>query len=280
MIADSKREPLINNQQSSIAVTDMPTASKPVIGAAPEGATARDAAARAVREMFTSIAPRYDLLNHLLSFNIDRLWWRRTARSFAEILAQPDSRVLDLCCGTGDMTFALRKQAANSGQQVLGADFSHAMLQRARSKSLDNYSPNDKTTLPHWIEADALCLPFPDQHFSLVTSAFGFRNLADYDAGLREIARVLRPGGECGILDFSDPTGVIGKLYRLYFKQVLPRVGTALSGVRGPYAYLPASVERFPEPEEMLGRMRRVGFLEASWTPYTFGIAGLYRGKK
>jgi demethylmenaquinone methyltransferase / 2-methoxy-6-polyprenyl-1,4-benzoquinol methylase len=230
--------------------------------------------------MFTSIAPRYDLLNHMLSFNVDRLWWRRTARSFAQILAQPDARILDLCCGTGDMTFALRTQAGNCNPQVLGADFSHAMLQRARSKSLYKASANGKSPLPHWIEADALCLPFPDQHFSLVTSAFGFRNLADYDAGLREIARVLRPGGECGILDFSDPKGIIGHLYRLYFKQVLPRVGTMLSGVRGPYTYLPNSVQRFPEPQEMLARMRRAGFREASWTSYTFGIAGLYRGRK
>jgi demethylmenaquinone methyltransferase / 2-methoxy-6-polyprenyl-1,4-benzoquinol methylase len=230
--------------------------------------------------MFTSIAPRYDLLNHVLSFNVDRLWWRRTARSFAKILAQPDSRILDLCCGTGDMTFALRKQAGNCCPQVLGADFSHAMLQRARLKSLEKPSQNGNSPTPQWIEADALRLPFPDRHFNLVTSAFGFRNLADYDAGLREIVRVLRPGGECGILDFSEPKGVIGHLYRFYFKQVLPRLGTLLSGVRGPYAYLPSSVERFPEPEEMLDRMRRAGFREASWTPYTFGIAGLYRGKK
>lgn len=230
--------------------------------------------------MFTSIAPRYDLLNHVLSFNVDRLWWRRTARSFAHILTQPDSRVLDLCCGTGDMTFALGRQAGKGSPQMLGADFSHAMLQRARSKSLDNASQNGKSAIPRWIEADALCLPFPDQHFSLVTSAFGFRNLADYDAGLREIVRILRPGGECGILDFSEPEGVIGHLYRFYFKQVLPRVGTMLSGVRGPYDYLPTSVERFPEPQEMLDRMRRAGFRDASWTPYTFGIAGLYRGIK
>jgi demethylmenaquinone methyltransferase/2-methoxy-6-polyprenyl-1,4-benzoquinol methylase len=230
--------------------------------------------------MFTSIAPRYDLLNHLLSFNVDRLWWRRTARSFAQILAQPGSRVLDLCCGTGDMTFALRKQAGKYSPQVLGADFSHAMLQRARVKSLDKGSQNSESAIPHWIEADALCLPLPGEHFDLVTSAFGFRNLADYDAGLREIARVLRPGGECGILDFSEPKGAIGHLYRLYFKQILPRIGTMISGVRGPYGYLPSSVERFPEPQEMLDRMRRVGFREASWTPYTLGIAGLYRGKK
>ncbi len=247
-----------------------------VVGAAPEGARDAESAGRAVREMFTSIAPRYDLLNHVLSFNVDRLWWRRTARTFAHIFAQPDSRILDLCCGTGDMAFALRKQAGKFHPQILGADFSHAMLQRARSKSLDKIAAE----MPRWIEADALCLPFPGQRFNLVTSAFGFRNLADYDAGLREIERVLKSGGECGILDFSEPKGLMGHLYRIYFKQVLPRVGTMLSGVRGPYAYLPNSVERFPEPQEILVRMRRAGFREASWTPYTFGIAGLYRGKK
>jgi demethylmenaquinone methyltransferase/2-methoxy-6-polyprenyl-1,4-benzoquinol methylase len=229
--------------------------------------------------MFTSIAPRYDLLNHILSFNVDRLWWRRTARTFAHVLAQSDSRILDLCCGTGDMTFALLKQAGKYHPQIVGVDFSHAMLQRARSKSLDRFTPGSKTT-PRWIEADALCLPFPDAHFHLVTSAFGFRNLADYDVGLREIARVLKPGGECGILDFSEPKGVMGHLYRIYFKQVLPRLGAMISGVRGPYAYLPSSVERFPSPEEMLNRMRQAGFREVSWTPYTFGIAGLYRGNK
>jgi demethylmenaquinone methyltransferase / 2-methoxy-6-polyprenyl-1,4-benzoquinol methylase len=250
-----------------------------VVGAAPKGAGDARSAARAVREMFTSIAPRYDLLNHVLSFNVDRIWWRRTARTFAQILAEPNARILDLCCGTGDMTFALRKQAGNFSPQGLWADFSHAMLQRARSKSLDKAS-NGNSAMPCWIEADALCLPFPDRHFSLVISAFGFRNLADYDAGLREITRVLRPGGECGILDFSEPAGLIGHLYRLYFKQVLPLVGTMLSGVRGPYAYLPDSVERFPEPQEMLDRMRLAGFREVSWTPYTFGVAGLFRGKK
>ena len=250
--------------------------SKPtVVGAAPEGARDPDSAARAVREMFTSIAPRYDLLNHVLSFNIDRMWWRRTARAFHHILSRPDARILDLCCGTGDMTFALRRQAGKSSPQILGADFSHAMLQRATAKSFSS-----SNSCPGWIEADALSLPFPGAHFDLVTSAFGFRNLADYDAGLREIARVLRPGGECGILDFGEPKGMMGALYRIYFKQVLPRVGTAISGVRGPYAYLPASVERFPPPEEMLQRMRNAGFAEAAWTPYTFGIAGLYRGKK
>jgi len=243
-----------------------------VIGAAPEGATDQQSAARVVREMFTSIAPRYDLLNHVLSFNVDRLWWRRTARTFRHVLNRPDARVLDLCCGTGDMTFALRRVASDGSAQIMGADFSHAMLQRALSKS-------DESRLA-WIEADALNLPFPDAHFDLVTSAFGFRNLADYDAGLREIARVLRPGSECGILDFGEPQGMMGAIYRLYFKNILPRVGTLISGVRGPYAYLPASVQRFPAPEEMLERMKQAGFSEATWTPYTFGIAGLYRGRK
>jgi len=242
-----------------------------VIGAAPEGASDPASAARAVREMFTSIAPRYDLLNHVLSFNVDRWWWRKTARTFAPVLAR-DSRVLDLCCGTGDMAFALRRQAGKSAARILGVDFSHAMLQRANDKSAGKSL--------RWVEADALHLPFPDQQFDLITAAFGFRNLADYDAGLREMARLLRPGGECGILDFGEPGGLMGKLYRVYFKHVLPAIGALVSGVRGPYAYLPASVERFPSPEEMLGRMRRAGFREASWTPYTFGIAGLYRGKK
>ncbi len=247
-----------------------------VAGAAPEGTSDAHSAARAVREMFTAIAPRYDLLNHVLSFNIDRMWWRRTARTFRTALARPDARVLDLCCGTGDMAFALQRQAGKGSLRILGADFSHAMLQRASAKSAAAHNGD----IPGWIEADALSLPFPNRHFDLVTSAFGFRNLADYDAGLREIFRVLRPGGECGILDFGEPKGALGSLYRIYFKQILPRVGTVISGVRGPYAYLPASVERFPAPEEMVGRMKDAGFVEAAWTPYTFGIAGLYRGKK
>ena len=156
--------------------------------------------------------------------------------------------------------------------RFVGADFAHPMLVRATQKSAGKPIA--------WIEADALNLPLPGGQFDLVTSAFGFRNLADYDAGLREIARVLRTGGEVGILDFGEPKGAIGALYHFYFRHVLPKVGTMISGVRGPYAYLPASVARFPSPEEMLERMRAAGFTDVSWTPYTFGIAGLYRGKK
>lgn len=222
--------------------------------------------------MFSTIAPRYDLLNHLLSFSIDRFWWWRTARRFRHILARPEAQILDLCCGTGDMTFALNRRAGESGAKLYGADFAHPMLRRALAKR--------KSGRLYWMEADALNLPLPDARFHLVTSAFGFRNLANYDAGLREIHRVLASGGEVGILDFGEPSGLAGRVYRIYFRYVLPAIGTVISGVRGPYAYLPASVQRFPEPDEMLSRMRSAGFREVSWTPYTFGIAGLYRGIK
>jgi demethylmenaquinone methyltransferase / 2-methoxy-6-polyprenyl-1,4-benzoquinol methylase len=241
-------------------------------GATPEGTRDVQSAAAAVREMFSSIAPRYDFLNHALSMNVDRLWWRRAARTFSPILALNDAAVLDLCCGTGEMAFALRKRAASGSARIVGADFSRPMLERAAAKSLG--------TALQWVEADALRLPFPDASFDLVTSAFGFRNLADYDAGLREIWRVLKSGGECGILDFGEPKGMIGRMYRVYFRHVLPKLGAIISGVKGPYSYLPQSVEKFPEPAQMLGRMRNAGLADVSWTPYTFGIAGLYRGKR
>jgi demethylmenaquinone methyltransferase/2-methoxy-6-polyprenyl-1,4-benzoquinol methylase len=251
-------------------VPENSTTPKTVQGAAPPGAASPEQVSRAVREMFTAIAPRYDLLNHLLSANVDRLWWRRTAKAFATLLSRPDARVLDVCCGTGDMAFALTKEGPMA--QIVGADFSHAMLTLAAVKSGDRAL--------RWIEADALRLPFPDGRFDLVTSAFGFRNLADYDAGLREILRVLRPGGEVGILEFNEPQGWIGRIYDLYFKQVLPRVGRWISGNGGAYSYLPESVARFPAPEEMLSRMQTAGFHDASWTPYTFEIAGLFRGRR
>jgi demethylmenaquinone methyltransferase/2-methoxy-6-polyprenyl-1,4-benzoquinol methylase len=243
-----------------------------VVGAAPAGASDEASAANAVREMFSSIAPRYDLLNHVLSMNVDRLWWNRTARTFAHILRAPDGRVLDLCCGTGDMTFALYRRARDRGANITGADFAHPMLVRAQQKS--------GARPIRWVEADALYLPFPSGRFHLVTAAFGFRNLANYNRGLTEIYRVLASGGEVGILDFGEPKGLLGGIYRFYFRRVLPAIGTVISGVSGPYKYLPASVQRFPSPEQMLQRMRDAGFREVSWTPYTFGIAGLYRGTK
>jgi len=243
-----------------------------VVGAAPVGASDEASASVAVRDMFSSIAPRYDLLNHVLSMNVDRMWWNRTARAFDSILSRPDAQVLDLCCGTGDMTFALHRRMKGESTGLVGADFSHAMLVRAAEKTGEKHI--------RWVEADALRLPFSTGQFNLVTAAFGFRNLVNYDRGLAEIYRVLATDGEIGILDFGEPKGLIGAGYRVYFRHVLPAIGTMISGVRGPYAYLPKSVQRFPAPEEMLERMQAVGFREASWTPYTFGIAGLYRGKK
>ena len=243
---------------------------QPVRGAAPAGSTDESSAARAVQQMFDEISPRYDLLNHVLSMNIDRLWWWRTARSFRSMLRRPGARALDLCCGTGDMATALRKQTPAA--TIIGADFSRGMLMRGMKKF------HARVIAP--VEADALQLPFPDLSFDLVVSAFGFRNLANYDTGLREIFRVLRPDGEVGILDFSEPGGLLGQAYGFYFRKILPKIGTMISGVPGPYSYLPASVSRFPPPQEMLEQMRNVGFAEVRWRPYTFGIAGLYRGKR
>lgn len=223
--------------------------------------------------MFDEIAPRYDFLNHTLSMNVDRLWWRRTARAFAHVLNRENACVLDLCAGTGDMSVALRAAAQPTPAiRILALDFSHQMLEHGLKKF------QARKIQP--VEGDALHLPLPDGGMDLVVSAFGFRNLANYDAGLREIWRVLKPGGEFGILDFSEPGGALGKLYGVYFRRVLPRIGTWISGVRGPYEYLPASVGRFPPPQEMVQRMQATGFHDVSWTKYTFGIAGLYRGTK
>lgn len=250
----------------SVSVKD----ERQVIGAAPAGSADEGSAAHAVQQMFDEISPRYDLLNHVLSMNVDRLWWWRTARAFRSTLQKPGARALDLCCGTGDMATALRRQ--DSQAQIVGADFSRGMLTRGKDKFLS------RAIAP--VEADALQLPFSDQSIDLVVSAFGFRNLANYDRGLREIHRVLRPGGEVGILDFAEPGGLFGKFYSFYFRNVLPKIGALISGVRGPYSYLPASVARFPQPSEMLDRMRAVGYRNANWRPYTFGIAGLYSGQK
>jgi demethylmenaquinone methyltransferase / 2-methoxy-6-polyprenyl-1,4-benzoquinol methylase len=222
--------------------------------------------------MFDSIAPRYDLLNHVLSCNIDRVWWNRTARTFRDILARPEARVLDICCGTGDMTRALLRRRPTPAHPVLAADFSPAMLAQAAKKL-----PADRATI---LEADALHLPLGDTSLDLITTAFGFRNLANYQEGLAEFFRVLAPGGEVGILDFSEPGGILGKLYAFYFRRVLPAIGSRISGQGSAYAYLPESVARFPAPPAMLTMMRAAGFTSVSWTPYSFGIAGLWRGTK
>jgi demethylmenaquinone methyltransferase/2-methoxy-6-polyprenyl-1,4-benzoquinol methylase len=243
-------------------------------GARPTGAADEASAALAVRAMFDSIAPRDDLLNHILSCNIDRLWWWSTARKFRSVLARPDAAVLDICCGTGDMTLALLRHRPAGARPVLAADFAHQMLVRGAAK----FSVHGRRAVA--IEADAMRLPVRAGSLDLITTAFGFRNLANYRDGLREFYRVLAPGGQLGILDFAEPGGLVGKLYRFYFRRVLPAIGSRLSGVSGPYAYLPSSVERFPPPDRMLGIMREVGFTDVSWTPYSFGIAGLYRGTR
>jgi demethylmenaquinone methyltransferase/2-methoxy-6-polyprenyl-1,4-benzoquinol methylase len=239
-------------------------------GAKPPGANDEASAAQAVRLMFDAIAPRYDLLNHVLSANVDRLWWRRVARRFHAVLAQPDAAVLDICCGTGDMTMALLKHRPQGARPILAADFSRAMLSRGARK----FVGRDPGAIP--LEADALHLPLRSASLDLVVSAFGFRNLANYEAGLREFHRVLKPGGQLGILEFSEPGGLIGKAYAVYFRRVLPAIGRTICGNAGAYSYLPASVGKFPPPPQMLALMQATGYEQCVWQPFTFGIAGLY----
>jgi demethylmenaquinone methyltransferase/2-methoxy-6-polyprenyl-1,4-benzoquinol methylase len=241
-------------------------------GAQPAGTIGERDAAAAVQAMFDSIAPRYDLLNHVLSGSIDRLWWWRTARRFRHILSQPEAHIADVCCGTGDMTMALLRRRPAQSAPVVAIDFSHQMLVRGAAKFAK------LGAIP--VEADALHLPIADNSLQLLTTAFGFRNLANYEAGLREFHRALAPGGELGILDFSEPGGVLGRLYAFYFHRVLPRIGRLLSGASSAYTYLPVSVGRFPAPPRMLATLENVGFRDVRWTPYTFGIAGLYTASK
>jgi demethylmenaquinone methyltransferase/2-methoxy-6-polyprenyl-1,4-benzoquinol methylase len=224
-------------------------------GTQPEGAANEQEASRKVREMFTRIAPRYDLLNHLLSGQMDKRWRTRAARELRPILQRADARVLDLCCGTGDLAFSL---ARNAKAKIIGVDFSHTMLVRARAKAIAE--ANGSAPVP-FLEADALRLPFADASFDLVTTAFGFRNLANYEAGLREILRALKPGGSLAILEFTEPApGFIGDAYRFYCQKVLPKIGGLISGDSAAYAYLPKSVARFFRPEELAGLMRQVGY--------------------
>lgn len=245
----------------------------PPLGARPAGSHDETAAALSVQQMFDSIAPRYDFLNHLLSANIDRLWWRRTAQRFRPTLANPDAAILDICCGTGDMTMALLKHRPQDARPILAADFSRGMLARGQKKfaALD---PGKPTALA--LEADALHLPLRSASLDLVVTAFGFRNLANYQAGLREFHRVLKPGGRLGILEFSEPGGQLGKAYAIYFRHILPAIGRLICGKDGPYNYLPASVGNFPAPPALLQLMADARYTECAWQPYTFGIAGLY----
>ena len=251
-------------------------------GARPVGAADEATAAVAVRQMFETIAPKYDLLNHVLSANVDRLWWRRAARRFKDVLVRPEAAVLDICCGTGDLTMALLKLRPRGATPILAGDFARAMLRRGAEK----FGPKDSrgsadesaSDAPYAvaIEADALHLPLRGESLDLIVTAFGFRNLANYEAGLKEFYRVLKPGGQLGILEFSEPGGLIGKAYGVYFRRVLPAIGRAICGKDGAYNYLPISVGNFPPPDAMVEMMRRAGFEQCAWQPYTFGIAGLY----
>ncbi|MGC9197569.1 MAG: ubiquinone/menaquinone biosynthesis methyltransferase [Acidobacteriaceae bacterium] len=241
-------------------------------GARPRGETSEDAAAEHVRDLFDSIAPRYDLLNHLLSMGLDRRWWRRAAQSFRGVLKRPEALVLDLCCGTGDLTAALLRLRPEGAAPITGLDFSTAMLDRARSK----YSGANV----QWIQGDAMHLPYPDGSFDLVTSAFGFRNLTNYAEGLAEIYRVLTPGGQIGILEANQPDGLRGWGYGIYFQHLLPVLGGLISGQPAAYRYLPDSVMQFPRPDQMLRMMRDAGFQQSAWDAYLLRAAGLYRGVK
>jgi demethylmenaquinone methyltransferase/2-methoxy-6-polyprenyl-1,4-benzoquinol methylase len=219
--------------------------------------------------MFTAIAPRYDLLNHLLSLNIDR-GWRRRAITRLEWRAAPQGTYLDLCAGTLDLAAELAGQRGFGGN-VVGADFVVPMLRLGRGKA--------QALRP--VGADALALPFPDATFEGCTIGFGVRNLVDIDAGVREMARVLRPGARLVILEFSTPTAwPIRPLYLFYFRHILPLVGRAVSGHTTAYAYLPGSVEEFAEPAELRETMEQNGFGYVRQEPLTFGIATLYTGSR
>ena len=244
-------------------------------GTRPAGARDEAEAAEQVREMFARIAPRYDFLNHLLSFELDRVWRRRVARRFRHILGRADARVLDLCCGTSDLGLALERagQAA-----VFGTDFAHPMLVRAREKA---GRANRRASLGAYAEADALQMPFADSSFDLVAVAFGFRNLVNYERGLREIHRVLRPGGEVGILEFAESRGVVlGRFYRFYFTKIVPRLGGAISGSAAAYSYLPSSVAAFPRPEELAAMMARAGFADVRFALWTIGSVALHAARR
>lgn len=238
---------------------------------APPGseALAGDAKRSYVRQMFTAIAPRYDLLNHVLSLNIDRRWRRRAVGALGWERC-PAGTYLDLCAGTMDLSLELSRQPGFTGRLV-GADFVLPMLRLGLGK------------LPRAaaVAADAQQLPFPDRAFHGCLIGFGVRNLADLDLGLGEIARVLKPGGRVAILEFSTPRAwPVGPLYRWYFRHVLPVVGRLVSKHTSAYSYLPDSVDRFPSPEAFAQRMARAGFRDVTHQPLTFGIAALHAGTR
>lgn len=215
--------------------------------------------ANEVRAMFDRIAPVYDVMNRVMTAGLD-LRWRRIA---AEAVVKPGDRVLDACCGTGDLAVACAKR----GGIVTGLDFSSAMLERARRK------------LPEatWVEGDLLALPFEAASFETATVGFGVRNVADLEKGLAELRRVLVPGGRVAVLEITQPRGLLAPFYRLWFDRIVPLIGKLLKGGVA-YTYLPASVRRFPGPDELVGLMRTVGFDEISYRTVAGGIVALHTG--
>ena len=210
--------------------------------------------------MFDRIAPVYDVMNRVMTVGLD-LRWRRIA---AEAVARPDDRVLDACCGTGDLAVA----CARLGGVVTGLDFAPRMLERARRK------------LPSatWVEGDMLALPFEDASFDASTVGFGVRNVADLDGGLRELRRVLAPGGRVAVLEITQPRGLLAPFYRVWFDKIVPMLGTVLKGGAA-YSYLPASVKRFPGPDELAELMRAAGFGDVAYRTFAGGIVALHTGK-
>jgi demethylmenaquinone methyltransferase/2-methoxy-6-polyprenyl-1,4-benzoquinol methylase len=211
--------------------------------------------------MFDRIAPVYDAMNRAMTMGLDRRWRRLTAQA----VVRPGDKVLDACCGTGDLALAGRA----AGGEVVGVDFSEEMLARARRKAPEL----------EWVQADAAALPFPDERFDAVTVGFGIRNLADLEGGLRELARVLKPGGKLGCLEITRPHGILRPFFRLWFDGLVPAAGKVLPGGAA-YAYLPASVRRFPGPEDLAAAMRRAGFARVGWRLHGGGIVALHVGTK
>lgn len=243
-----------------------------VAGTTPPGTSGEQQAAHWVREMFSGIAPRYDLLNHILSFNIDRRWRKALRQSIAAVLVAPGTRVLDLCCGTGDVLLDLQSVSA---AQIIGADFSHPMLVAARNKVIR------KGLSTPLLEADALELPLASESLDAISIAFGFRNLANYRNGLLELHRVLKPGGKLAILEFSHPPGILVKTaYALYSRLVLPVIGAVVSGSTEAYTYLPDSIGKFPRANELATMMQQANFVESAFQLLTGGIAALHTGIK
>ncbi len=228
--------------------------------------------ARAVRDMFSGIARRYDLLNHVLSANIDKRWRRLVRESLADVLADPDAVVLDVACGTGDLSLELARDAK---ARIVGSDFCRPMLLLAKDKT-----SQAAKSIPYF-EADAMNLPVADNHFDAVTIAFGLRNLANFRDGLSELHRVLKPGGRLVILEFSSPVipGFRG-LFNFYFTRILPRIGGAVSGSRDAYTYLPDSVTKFPDQRSLAALMENIGFTTVEYTNLTGGIAAIHGGRK